>query len=77
MSGHIAALLTLLLPLAVGARAADIDSALICAGAQKEGQVFLVSTLIVTRSCVDGRGVEAEYPGIKVQYSRATSLTPR
>ena len=53
--------------------AADVDSALVEA-AKKEGQVVWYSTLIVNqivRPMVDA--FEAKYPGIKVQYSRATS----
>jgi iron(III) transport system substrate-binding protein len=53
--------------------AADPDTAVIVA-AQKEGQVTWYSTLIVNqivRPMVEA--FEAKYPGIKVQYSRATS----
>ena len=52
---------------------ADVDSALVAA-AQKEGAVTWYSTLIVNqivRPMVEA--FEQKYPGIKVQYSRATS----
>src|SRR3954466_14719257 len=55
------------------AYAADADPALIEA-ARKEGQVTWYSTLIVNqivRPMVEA--FEAKYPGIRVQYSRATS----
>ncbi len=55
------------------ALAADPDPALV-AEARKEGQVTWYSTLIVNqivRPMVEA--FEARYPGIKVQYSRATS----
>ena len=59
--------------LARAASAADPDPALIAA-AQNEGQVTWYSTLIVNqivRPMVEA--FETKYPGIKVQYSRATS----
>jgi len=65
-----AALLLFALPAAAHA---DADPALVAA-AQKEGALTWYSTLIVNqivRPMVEA--FEAKYPGIKVQYSRATS----
>ena len=59
--------------LARAAYAADADPALVAA-AKKEGQITWYSTLIVNqivRPMVEA--FEQKYPGIKVQYSRATS----
>ncbi len=59
--------------LARGACAAEADPALVAA-AQKEGQVVWYSTLIVNqilRPMADA--FEKRYPGIRVQYSRATN----
>ena len=56
-----------------GACAAEADPALVAA-AQKEGQVVWYSTLIVNqilRPMADA--FEKRYPGIRVQYSRATN----
>jgi len=67
-----AALLVLMLSLPIAARA-EVDPALVDA-AMKEGQVVWYSTLIVNqivRPMVEA--FEKKYPGIKVQYSRATS----
>src|SRR6478609_5112776 len=61
-----------MLSLPIAARA-EVDPALVDA-AMKEGQVVWYSTLIVNqivRPMVEA--FEAKYPGIKVQYSRATS----
>ncbi len=66
-------LLGLALLLARTACAADADPTLVAA-AQKEGQVTWYSTLIVNqivRPMVEA--FEQKYPGVKVQYSRATS----
>jgi iron(III) transport system substrate-binding protein len=66
-------LLFLALLFATAARAAEPDPALVEAG-RKEGSVVWYSTLIVNqivRPMVDA--FERKYPGIKVQYSRATS----
>jgi iron(III) transport system substrate-binding protein len=66
-------LLCAALLLARAACAADADPALV-AGAQKEGQVVWYSTLIVNQIVRPmTEAFEAKYPGIKVQYSRATS----
>ena len=57
--------------LSTGARAADIDSALVDA-ARKEGQVVWYSTMIVNqivRPMVEA--FQKKYPGIEVQYFRA------
>lgn len=54
-------------------RAAEVDPALVAA-AQKEGEVVWYSTLIINqivRPVVNA--FEAEYPAIKVRYSRASS----
>jgi ABC-type Fe3+ transport system substrate-binding protein len=59
--------------LAHAAYAADADPALVAA-AQKEGQVVWYSTLIVNqilRPLADA--FEKKYPGIRMQYSRATN----
>ena len=69
---RIAAALLALLFLPIVARA-EVDPALVDA-AMKEGQVTWYSTLIVNqivRPMVEA--FEKKYPGIKVQYSRATS----
>ncbi len=66
-------LLTLALLLSVSARAAEPDAALIDA-ARKEGSVAWYSTLIVNQIVRPmTEAFERKYPGIKVQYSRATS----
>ncbi len=55
------------------ARAADADPALVAA-AQKEGQLVWYSTLIVNQIVRPlAEAFEQKYPGIKVQYSRATN----
>lgn len=61
------------LAMAGSARAAGADAALIEA-ARKEGQVVWYSTLIVNQITRPlALAFEKKYPGIKVQYSRATS----
>ena len=65
--------LVILLALATGAHAAPPDPALIEA-ARKEGSVNWYSTLIVNQILRPmTEAFEKKYPGIKVQYSRATS----
>jgi ABC-type Fe3+ transport system substrate-binding protein len=71
-TSRIAVALSAFLLLAIGAHA-DADPALVAA-AQKEGAVTWYSTLIVNqivRPMVEA--FEKKYPGIKVQYSRASS----
>jgi len=68
-------ILVALLAMAIGgpAQAAGADAALIEA-ARKEGQVVWYSTLIVNQITRPlALAFEKKYPGIKVQYSRATS----
>jgi iron(III) transport system substrate-binding protein len=63
----------LLLLGSLGARAAEPDPALVAA-AVKEGTVVWYSTLIVNQIVRPmAEAFEKKYPGIKVQYSRATS----
>jgi ABC-type glycerol-3-phosphate transport system substrate-binding protein len=55
------------------AHAADADPALVAA-AQKEGQVVWYSTLIVNQILRPlAEAFEKKYPGIRMQYSRATN----
>ena len=65
--------LAILLLASLGAQAAEPDPALVVA-AVKEGSVVWYSTLIVNQIVRPmSKAFEKKYPGIKVQYSRATS----